>query len=560
MKKLNLLILMFFLFPLILFGPEVTLGETGKETETKKETGADVLLKNVDLENNTEVEAATDISGQRASEGLTLTDAFLIEFFTSWKTHQGLSYDINRWSMDILKHRFKQAAHLWTVVDKQAPRDFRIQIKMARLYLMWKLDLPQTFIDLLLESIGDEKLKNSKLMAALDQVISEHAPQWFMEKAPLLTTQQKKMLFKVDASKNALLSTVKLWALFRSGEKAIPFLKALPASHSFKIPLAQTVVLDLARQNRLGEAGKIMKQEVEPAIHHKNDPKVLSLYYLTLGRLLYQAGALEAAEVFYRKIPNSVPEFLNARTELLWVLLRKGDIADLRGELTSLGMGVFSDKFLPEIYLVRSISNLKLCQYDLVEKDFKDFIEINRKWANEISRALKSKNPPTPWRGDFFIDLAKKSLAQKEKEIETLERLGKESIKATLPAVGIQAHWAHAKVRVQLSLEDAKKHLLKEYRRFWKNQELVLYEIIRKMKFVKVETMTQIHTAAKKGDLYNKTGGDQVSTVQASQSTPDSADRLSFPFDGVLWPDELFKMQSVARNYCLNLNKIKEKR
>ena len=59
-----------------------------------------------------------------------------------------------------------------------------------------------------------------------------------------------------------------------------------------------------------------------------------------------------------------------------------------------------------------------------------------------------------------------------------------------------------------------------------------------------------MHAIARKHDLYDKSKGDQVSTVQASRKDL-SKDRLSFPSDGVLWPDEFFKMQSAAQNYCL---------
>ena len=164
--------------------------------------------------------------------------------------------------------------------------------------------------------------------------------------------------------------------------------------------------------------------------------------------------------------------------------------------------------------------------------------------------AVKSKRPPSSGESDFFIEMAKTSLKKKEQEISRLLSLSKESINATLPAVGIQAHWVRAKKQVLISYEEAKKRLSGEYNRFWKNREIVLSETIRKMKFVKVEAMTQMHAIAKKSDLYDKSRGDQVSTVQAAR-TDLSNDKLSFPFDGVLWSDELFTMRSAAKNYCL---------
>ncbi|MCY4523279.1 MAG: hypothetical protein OXB84_00930 [Halobacteriovoraceae bacterium] len=517
------------------------------------QTGADILLQNVDMDNNAqkeEVKKATGVSSSSDDRGLKLSDPFLIEFYTSWRSHKGLPYDVNRWAMEILRHRFKQAAHLWTVIEKKAPADFLLQARITRLYLMWRLDLAQTFASLFISEVSNRNLKSSKLMLALDRVVGEKAPQWFLKNAPLFTKEQERKILRMDASKNNFLSTAKFWVMLRAGKKAIPYLPTMPAEHPFKIPLVRTAVLDLARQNELGRAGSIMKREMEPAIHKKNDPRPLAQYYLTLGRLLYQAGALDAAEEFYRKVPNSFPEFLNARTELLWVLLRKGDVADLRGELTSLGSGLFAKRFFPEIYLVRSISNLKLCQYDLVAKDFNNFIENNRNFAQKIKKGLENKTPPASSDSDFFIDLAKISLEKKEAEASLITSLGKESINATLPAVGVQAHWEKAKKNLLVVYEEAKKRLSGEYHRYWKNQERILSEAIRKMKFVKVETMTQMYAIARDNDLYDKSKGDQVSTVQASRKNL-AKDRLSFPFDGVLWPDELFKMQSAAKNYCL---------
>ena len=516
-------------------------------------TGADILLENVEVDVNASKEAvkkATDFSEKDAAEGLKLSDPFLIEFYTEWRNHKGLPYDINRWAIEILKHRFEKAAHLWSVVEKKVPPDFLLQAQMTHLYLMWKLDLPQTFLSHLLKMTNRKNVMNSKLMLALDQVIGKKASQWFLDKAPFFTKEQRDRVLKTDSSKNVFFSTAKLWNLLRSGKKAIPYLSALSTDHPFKIHLAKTAVFDLAGKNSLGEAGRIMKSQMEPAVYQSGNPALLSEYYLSLARLLYQAGALDAARVFYEKIPNSVPDFLAARTELLWVLLRKGDVASLRGEMATLGSGLFSNRFLPEIYLVRAISNLKLCQYDLVEKDFKDFIAVNRIFAKEIGNVLAMKDIPAPPKEDFFTKLAKVSLVEREREITRLDKLAKESIQAVLPAVGIQSHWNDAKKLVGTVHESVKKQLKGEYRRFWMNRETVLAEAIRKMKFVKVEVMTQMHAIAKKMDVYKKNQGDQVSTVQASREKL-APDQLIFPFDGNLWPDELFTMKSKARTYCL---------
>lgn len=253
------------------------------------QTGADILLKNVEVDSNAEkevVKKATGISNAN-NQGLNLSDPFLIAFYTSWRTHKGLPYDINRWAMEVLKHNFKQAAHLWTIVRKKVPADFLLQAKVTRLYLMWRLNLSQTFASLFISEATNNNLKRSKLMLALDQVVGKVAPHWFLKNAPLFTKEQERKILKIDASQNLFLSTAKIWVLLRAGKKAIPYLPTITADNPLKIPLVQTAVLDLARDNQLGKAGRIMKREMEPAIYKKNDPRYLGQYYLSLGRLLY---------------------------------------------------------------------------------------------------------------------------------------------------------------------------------------------------------------------------------------------------------------------------------
>ena len=202
------------------------------------QTGADILLKNVDVESNAdkeEVQKATGLS-QANNNALNLSDPFLIAFYTSWRTHKGLPYDINRWAMEILKHRFEKAAHLWTVVRKKAPTDFLPQAKVTRLYLMWRLNLAQTFASLFISEVSTKSLKSSKLMLALDQVIGKEAPQWFLKNAPLFTKEQQKKILAIDASNNLFLTTAKFWVMLRSGKDAIPYLSTIPHGIPLKYP------------------------------------------------------------------------------------------------------------------------------------------------------------------------------------------------------------------------------------------------------------------------------------------------------------------------------------
>jgi tetratricopeptide (TPR) repeat protein len=333
----------------------------------------------------------------------------------------------------------------------------------------------------------------------------------------------------------------------------------LPADHFLKVPLANTVALSLARKGDLRGAGAVLKQHLEPAVEARKDLKALSRHYLQIARLLYQAGSLDGAADFYQRIPDGSADFLRAREELAWVWLRQGDTAKLRGELKTLRSGLFEGRFAPDVYVVRAISNLKLCFYSEVEKELNDFVLSNRVWAKKTNEALKTEDPESD-EPDFFTEIAQRAIAARQAEVQLLDALATASITATLPAVGPQQHWEKAKTRALVALETAKKQSAEEVRRHWKNRKTVLTEAIRKMQFVKVELFSQVRTLARQSPSQSTPSGavsaleretDSRLKSETQAALKKAADgELVFPFDGVVWPDELFKLTSVAQSRC----------
>jgi tetratricopeptide (TPR) repeat protein len=322
----------------------------------------------------------------------------------------------------------------------------------------------------------------------------------------------------------------------------------MQASHILKVPLAQTVALSYAKRNDLASSGKVLKRHLEPAIEATKNPKLLAEHYLQVARLLYQAGNLDAAEAYYEKVPNNVPEYLAAREELTWVWLRQGNMPKLRGEIATLNSGLFDKAFAPEVPLVRAVSNLKLCYYDAVEGDIQKFVQTNAKWAKEIEEALKSEDPQSPPKKDYFTAVAETSLQKKQAEMNEVNKLLEDSVQAVIPAVGPQSHWVVARDQLNKKLELAKQSKSEEYRRQWKNMQHALTEGIRKMQFVKVELLTQVK-------LY---GGSTTTLTQKALKVEDVKElndpqNMTFKFDGVVWPDELFQMRGIAQAKCLGM-------
>ncbi|MBY0517814.1 MAG: hypothetical protein K2P81_12965 [Bacteriovoracaceae bacterium] len=499
--------------------------------------GADVLLQ------STGTDEAADRSQLPTASQFKLNDAYLQTLLVEWKSQGNQSFEVNRWFTQILSGNTTQAAHMWSTMQEHFPENVRPIAKATWVYLTWKMNLPQTFLEAYKTTRNDTQIPE-RLKIALDQVISAEAgSSWFVANKPymhqsyadavLLNTQPVGFDLEMAA-----------WAARYDLNHAARILTLLPMGHPLSLELASTAVLNFSRKNEIGEAGKLLKRRVEPELELRKDPKALSRHYLTLGRLLYQAGALEASEAFYARIPRGVDDFIPARAERTWALLRMGRVGELRGELTSLSHKVFSDRFLPEVALVRSISNLKLCRYDDVAQDFAAFIEAHKTWANKIQVALENPEASKIDMEDKKITALENAIKERKLEEAQLAKLAIDSVKAALPAVGEQAHWTSALSQVTSAKAELSRQVVAQKQRFWKNREIVLTEAIRKMKFVRVEAMAQVRMAT-----VAQANNDVTDTIKRVQSAPSKGSQ-TYPFEGVYWPDELFKMHAQATSRC----------
>ncbi len=354
---------------------------------TRAASGADALLQSVSAPQASAAKAAagdgkatqagglSTLESSAGMSGIQLDDPFRMQLFASWQmqNHQ-LGYDVNAWVLRVLKNDFEGAAHLWTKIEASVPQAFAHEARSAWLYSLWKLGLAQSFVDQWIDSQNSKGFASSRAAGALDQVLAQAGlDRWLGERAVALSPEQETAVKRLDTARGLHVLTLQAWGQLRQGEGALPTLKKLPLEHGLRPALAQTVALARARRGDLAGAAQVLKHELEPVLEARGDALALSAHHLQVARLLYQAGALDGAEDYYRRVPAGAPQFLKAREELTWTLLRKNEVGKLRGELATLSTGVFTETFQPEVFLVRAISNLKLCYYEEVRKDFSAF-------------------------------------------------------------------------------------------------------------------------------------------------------------------------------------------
>jgi hypothetical protein len=295
--------------------------------------------------------------------------------------------------------------------------------------------------------------------------------------------------------------------------------------------IANTALIDYARDGSLKASARLIKEVVEPIIEKSNDVESISQYYLNLARLLYQAKAYDAAKGYYESIPETSRYFLTASTELIWVNLRLKDYPAVKGMLATLKLSLFEDTFNPEIYLVSSIANLHTCQFTEVKENFKVFLSANKKWAKLITKEL-AKDKSSLIEEDFFtLNLSRyvSSLAKDQKVISNL--------KGDFWARNINELISHSKLASEARKVEANRR--------WKNRETILSESIYKMRFVKIEFISQMRDFSLK---LAKSYEDKVSTYAAATARDN---QISFKADHVIWSDELFNTTAQVENLCM---------
>ncbi len=485
-----------------------------------------------------------------ATDEIKLSSPVARQVFADWMANSTQSYELNAWVKGFLKDQFEATAHLWSAMQSRIHTPFYPAAQAAYLDSLKRLDLPQTFFNAWMGALSSPDFAASKAATALEETLSSDFDSWIISQSIQVSADHEAVIRRLSPSRSPVFASLTALISLRQGEAGAELLPKLPVNSEFRPLLAQTAAISLAKRGDIANAARVLKTYYEPWLLREKNAEKLAVYYLQIARLLYQAGSLEAAVSYYSKVPTGMPQYLIAREELSWCWLRLGDTERLRGNLETLTSRAVADHFQPEAYLVRAISNLKLCYYSEVDHDFTMFLEANRRWAKEIGSNLASVQPKAPRTPDLFAVRANARVESRKAERAVLAKLSERSISAVLPAVGPQKHWTTGLDQNLRDTDQAEKSKIAEFRRQWSNDRQTLGEAIRKMQFVKVELLSQV--VAARNDEKDQILTGQSAPIKGVEAKPlgDSGD-LTFPFDGVIWPDELFKLRARARGRCL---------
>ena len=489
-----------------------------------------MLLPNVYGNSNLLVEgkgAELDFSrGLSKRKTFKLDDPFKLQLFAFWKAAGITEANTHLW-MDL----FFTGEYLEALQTLSSLKGRNIQkIKETiEIYLLYRLGHYQSFLTKWIDLSSEKGLLKTELGLALDQIVGPQMASILQNSGFYLTGDLKKKLGKIEGEKSLVNDSLQALGGVSKGAKAVRWIGQLSKDDPLRLPLAYAAIFDYARKGMLGASGNIVKKVVEPWMEKSNESEEIAFYYLTLARLLYQAGAWGESEHFYRLVPESSTYFLSARTEVLWIYLRNRQFAKLKGDLTTLELNVFEDRFYPDIYLAKAMMSVMLCQFLDAREAIHRFVRVNKKWAGKIEQELASSKTslvhPT-----FSTDNWQRALKSLARERSALE-------KSKIPFD--QKLMISTEKEIQMALHQ-------QSRQQWENRKKILEDAFYRIKFVRIELLGRMRVLAG-GAGKQAIGRD---SLRLYTSAPVRGDQIVFPHDKTLWAGDLFNMNAQVRNLC----------
>jgi hypothetical protein len=324
--------------------------------------------------------------------------------------------------------------------------------------------------------------------------------------ASVLIASSVLLLSLSTRAKNADDATEIMSPAFRNAETAQSLVGKYAEGSVARQQLVRTLASHYFSKGDLKKAEDVLKK-------NKND----KLYW---GRLSYQAGDYKTAAKNFESISKDSPDFIRGLEELAWARLMMGDLGALRGLLAHLNSELVPLEERLEGRVLSAIGYLKNCQYDDVKREIELFQKEMLPLVKRLDSADRKTKEASAIRSDFYTRQA----------AQIVESAG-----------------------TGAKLNQAKKILAQENTRSWKNLKELSAEAILKMRFVRMELLSQLQMLEKaktKQDILAK--NNQVADAGSGQEALAKAGsgKMVFPVKGDVWVDELFNVRALTATEC----------
>lgn len=329
----------------------------------------------------------------------------------------------------------------------------------------------------------------------------------------------------------------------------------------------------LALAYSLNDQADLAAKVLAQILKNPKSPYSQDLIHLTAGRLLFQNGYFQPAIRYYEKIAKKSEFWLEAQEEIAWSYIRLAEPQNALAVSETLMNSAFVGLVGPETYFVRSLAQLKICQYPAVvntlsafPKNFKErtqelkVISESPEQKSVVKLLAQMKSKKVSWQ-----DLGKEALhlprymnrdeklygfitaqAVLEKEAQAAESLYALSLAQT----GLQSFFENMKSKSLARAEQAKSSTLARVKEIAANEVEETQKILTKLHIVEAEVIQQV-------DLSEKLIKTQVTEAKKQNGSTGSkvADVLVFPAEKEVWFDELSNYKMDVNKACQSLKR-----
>lgn len=314
----------------------------------------------------------------------------------------------------------------------------------------------------------------------------------------------------------------------------------------------------------LALVGKDRAQAAQALAHLMKQPQnpiSKDLMEMTAARMLFQNGYLDAAIKYYEKIPRKSDYFFEAQEELGWSYIRKGQPQDTLAVTKTLTQPYFAHLVGPEASFLRSLAQLKVCDYSGVMKTLNQFSSDFRQRSADLQAVAQNGNTPA------VRDLIAKRIEGKTKFIEmgpTLKSIPRwaprdqmlgslitfeqalaseakragdlyaRSLSNATDRVGFQASLEELKNAIETRRQSAEVQVFKRVQSLAQEEVDETKQILSKLHVVEAEMLQQASLA----DRVAKARPEKKTVLTGAKDQPEKY-QLKFGVDNELWFDEL---------------------
>jgi len=297
-------------------------------------------------------------------------------------------------------------------------------------------------------------------------------------------------------------------------------------------------------------------------------PVSKDLMQITAARLLFQNGYFDAALKYYEKVPKDSDYWTESQEEMGWAYIRKGEPNNALAISQGLVTNGLNYQVSPEAFFVRSLSQLKVCDYtgvtDTLGKFPKRFKERTKTLdkitqdpatedVNKGIALLKTKKVEVQDLGKTAQNLPRRfahderlyQFAQAQKHLENEAQVAEKLYAKSLALTGLQGSFEKLKATTLQRANMAKTASYGRVKELAKEEVTETQEILRKLHIVEAELISQVSIADKIAK--NAKGNEEKKGVTGYKGM---AETVRFPNDDEVWFDEISNYRVDVKKAC----------